>query len=161
MHQTIYEAALKSIAILGFSFWIGEASKKLKWRMLTGPETLHLFSKLNIATQFPDLKQKDRKQELWTVLLEINQLLPTKPSQMTDKLIKSFESQSKSFVDKLVDLYPSKHVMPDLHCMYKNIYEFMEVHGSILQSTQQGLKKYNDTMTKDYFRSTSYQVKQT
>ena len=80
---------------------------------------------------------------------------------MTDKLIKSFESQSKSFVDKLVDLYPSKHVMPDLHCMYKNIYEFMEVHGSILQSTQQGLKKYNDTMTKDYFRSTSYQVKQT
>ena len=55
MHLAIYEAANWN---LGIFIWIGEASKKLKWRMLTGPEMLRLFSKLNIATQFPDLKQK-------------------------------------------------------------------------------------------------------
>lgn len=32
----------------------------------------------------------------------------------------------------------------------------MEVHGALLQFTQQGLEKYNDVMTKDYFRSSSH-----
>jgi len=63
---------------------------------LIGPEKLRLFSKLNIATQFPDLKHKEREQELWTMLLEINQLLSAKPSQMTDKLLLKALSHSKN-----------------------------------------------------------------
>ena len=35
-----------------------------------------------------------------------------------------------------------------------HISEFMSLHGSILSFTQQGMEKYNDVMTKDYFRST-------
>jgi len=33
----------------------------------------------------------------------------------------------------------------------------MRVHGSIFPFTQQGLEKFNDVMTKHYFRSTSHQ----
>ena len=40
--------------------------------------------------------------------------------------------------------------------MMNHVHEFMKVHGSILQFTQQGIEKYNDVMTKDYFRSTSH-----
>ena len=54
-------------------------------------------------------------------------------------------------MDKFVDLYPSKHVTPYLHCMCNHIHEFMTTHSSILQFTQQGIEKYNDTMTKDDF----------
>ena len=32
----------------------------------------------------------------------------------------------------------------------------MSLHGSILLFTQQGMEKYNDVMTKDYFRSTCH-----
>ena len=32
----------------------------------------------------------------------------------------------------------------------------MKSHGSILQFTQQSIEKYNDVMTRDYFRSTSH-----
>ena len=43
-----------------------------------------------------------------------------------------------------------------MRCMMNHVLEFMQCHGSILQFTQQGLEKYNDNMTKDYFRFTSH-----
>ena len=51
-HLSTYEAALKSIGISGFSFWIGKDSKKLKWRTLTGPEKFLLFQKFKIPEYF-------------------------------------------------------------------------------------------------------------
>ena len=102
---------------------------------MTGPEKLHLFTKLNTAKQFPKLKNKDHKQEFWTKLIDINQLLSTKPSEMTNDLIKNFESESRHFVNKFVELYPSKHVTPYMHCMCNHVHEFMAAHGSILQFT--------------------------
>ena len=53
-HLSMYEAALKSIGISGFSFWVGKTSQSLKWRSLTGPEKLVLFAKFNVADHFPD-----------------------------------------------------------------------------------------------------------
>ena len=38
-----------------------------------------------------------------------------------------------------------------------HVHEFMNIHGSILPFIQQGLEKYNDIVTKSYFRSTRHQ----
>ena len=40
--------------------------------------------------------------------------------------------------------------------MMQHVTEFMVTHCSILPFTQRGLEKYNDMMTKYYFRSTSH-----
>lgn len=40
--------------------------------------------------------------------------------------------------------------------MANHVGEFMRVHGSILSFTQQGLEKYNDMMTKEYFCATCH-----
>ena len=61
---------------------------------------------------------------------------------------------------QLCTLYPAKHVTPYMHCMMHHVAEFMILHGSILPFTQQGLEKYNDIMTNDYFRSTSHRGEQ-
>ena len=41
--------------------------------------------------------------------------------------------------------------------MMNHVSEFLKTHGSILQFTQQGIEKYNDILTKDFFRSSSHQ----
>jgi len=46
--------------------------------------------------------------------------------------------------------------MPYKDAMANHVSEFMRVHGSILSFTQQGLEKYNDMMTKEYFRATCH-----
>ena len=42
-HLSMYEAALKSIGISGFSFWVGKTSQTVKWCSLTGPEKIGLI----------------------------------------------------------------------------------------------------------------------
>ena len=151
-----YECTLKMLGIPGFTFWLGKESKKLKWRTLTGPEKLKLFQKLNIPETFPEIPDSEDVQALWNKLLDINHLLSVRPEDLTTEKVSEFESQSKEFIRAFTELYPAKHVTPYMHCMMQHVGEFMTISGALLPFTQQGLEKYNDTMTKDYFRSTSH-----
>ena len=40
--------------------------------------------------------------------------------------------------------------------MMNHVHEFMQVHGSILEFTQQGLEKLNHNTTKNFFRSSCH-----
>ena len=42
----------------------------------------------------------------------------------------------------------------------QHVSQFMTLSGAILPFTQQGLEKYNDLVTKDYFRSSSHRVQE-
>ena len=121
---------------------------------------LKVFSNINLVDLFPDLVDNELVQQLWNDFLTVHKLFSAKASLFTVDHIRSFEIQSKSFVDSFVHLYPAKHVTSYMHCMMHHVDKFMVLHGSILPFTQQGLEKYNDIMTKDYFRSTSHRDEQ-
>ena len=123
----------------------------LKCRTLTGPEKLKLFSSINIAETFPEMPQSDKIQALWQQLLEINRSLSVRPQDVTPTPFKSFEDKAKDFVRAFVEIYPSRHVTPYMHCMMAHVGEFFTTHGALLPFTQQGLEKYDDTITKDFF----------
>ena len=159
-HLGNFEKKVKELGVNGYTFWIGKESKKLKWRSLTGPEKLKVFSNIDLVNLFPDLEDNELVLKLWSDFLKIHQLFSTEPSKVTPDLIQSFELESKAFVNAFTNLYPSKHVTPYMHCMSNHVKEFMELHGSILPFTQQGLEKYNDIMTKDYFRSSCHRGEQ-
>ena len=152
----LYENTLKLIGVGGFSFWIGKESRKLKYRTLTGPEKLILFDKLNIAETFPQVPNVEKVQLLWTDLLRINRMLATRPEEITPDVVSEFEKKAKNFLKQFVQIYPTKFVTPYMYCMAQHVAEFFNIHGAILPFTQQGLEKFNDTMTKDYFRSSSH-----
>ena len=151
-----YEETVKMLGVTGFSFWIGKESKHLKWRTLTGPEKLTVFSKINIAETFPEIPQSSDVHTLWKQLLDINTLLSIRPEEITSEKIADFRSRSITFVQMFTQIYPAKHVTPYMHCIMQHVGEFMSTSGALLPFTQQGLEKYNDTMTKDYFRSSSH-----
>ena len=159
-HLKTFECHVKQLGISGYSFWIGKQSKQLKWRSLTGPEKLTLFSNINISTVFPDLPHNQEVQKLWEDFIVIHKLFSSKPTELTPESITRFETLSKAFVGDFIKIYPAKHVTPYMHCMMYHVSEFMQLHGSILMFTQQGLEKYNDLMTKDYFRATSHRNEQ-
>ena len=155
-HIRTFQCIVQFMGIPGYTFWIGRESKKLKWRTLTGPEKLILFRNINIPEMFPEVENGAAIQRLWKELLDINQLLSTRPEDVTPYTNCEFETRSKAFVDQFVEIYPAKFVTPYMHCMMMHVSEFMTLHGAIIPFTQQGLEKYNDLMTKDYFRSTSH-----
>ena len=151
-----YEETVKMLGVTGFLFWIGKELKHLKWRTLTGPEKLTVFSKINIAETFPEIPQSSDVRTLWKQLLDINTLLSIRPEEITSEKVADFRSKSTAFVQIFTQIYPAKHVTPYMHCMMQHVEEFMSTSSALLPFTQQGLEKYNDTMTKDYFRSSSH-----
>ena len=155
-HLSKFETKLKEMGISGYSFWVGKESKKLKWRTLTGPEKSIVFTNIDLVQLFPNLENVTYIQKLWKDFLEIHRVFSMKPSEVTEEIISQFQAQSKAFVNDFLRIYLAKHVTPYMHCMMHHVGEFMALHGSIVQFTQQGLEKYNDLMTKDFFRSSSH-----
>ena len=147
------------LGIPDFRFYIGQNSRLLKIRTLTGPEKLKVLSNIDIQFLLPSLPKSEarRIQTLWTELLQINKLLSRPADKLSTADIASFEIQARDWVRKFTNVYHSQNVTPYIHAMANHVSEFMKLHGSVISFTQQGLEKYNDCMTKQYFRSTNHE----
>ena len=161
-HLDAYQKFVSSLGVPGYKFWIGENSKQLKIRSLTGPERLKVFKYFDVQQLLPkeDPAECARKQVLWNELLELHITFSKRPEDVTPADIHLFELKSKAWVRKFTQVYHSERVTPYIHAMANHTGEFMTVHGSILPFTQQGLEKFNNTMTKDYFRATCHRNEQ-
>ena len=45
---------------------------------------------------------------------------------------------------------------PYMHALYHHIQEFLKLYINVAHFNQQGMEKYNDFASKDYFRSSNY-----
>ena len=86
---------------------------------------------------------------------KLNEMFSKASENITEKDISDFESQSGEWVQKFIQVYQTKANTPYIQVMSNHVGEFMTIHGSILPFTQQGLEKFNDIVTKQYFRATS------
>lgn len=43
-----------------------------------------------------------------------------------------------------------------MHSLYAHVPEFLKLYQNLAYYTQQGMEKYNDTVSKDYFRSSNH-----
>ena len=157
-HCKGFEDFVRSLGISDYRFYIGKSSKLLKVRSLTGPEKLKLLSNINIQSLLPSIPPSEggRIQTLWTDLLQINTFLSKPEDALTLTDIDAFAIQARGWVHRFTDVYHANNVTPYIHAMANHVSEFMKLHGSIISFTQHGLEKYNDCMTKQYFRATNH-----
>ena len=153
---TVYEQFLNDECKVSFHFYSDKVTKETKWRDLTGPEKVKLFSKISIQTLFPNVPQAAEVQKLWTDFFSIYQTL-----RSTEKIPHvSFQTCATNWVKLFKSVYQSKHITPYIHLFVNHISEFLSVHGTIAAFSQQGLEKLNDDVTKYYFRSTNHRDKE-
>ena len=55
-----------------------------------------------------------------------------------------------------ISIYQAKDVTPYMHALNAHIPEFLKLFRNIAYYTQQGMEKFNDRASKDYFRSTNH-----
>ena len=156
-HLDKYLKFVSGLGIPGYTCYVGRDSKCLKSRTLTGPEKLKMFRNIRIAELFPKLNPQMaiKVQFLWYELLELNSLFSKRPEEFCDD-IRNFKERSREWGRRFISTYHEDNVTPYIHARMNHVGEFMQLHGSILQFSQHGLEKYNDIMTKEYFRSTSH-----
>ena len=158
-HLDKYQDFVSSLKISDFRFYIGQTSKALKCRSLTGPEKLKVMSNISIRNLLPELPDDKLEsiQRLWDQFLHLNAIFSKRPEDMTDSDVEMFEEEARSWGRHFINCYHISNVTPYIHAMMNHVPEFLRLYGSIVPFTQQGLEKYNDITTKIYFRSTNHQ----
>ena len=153
-HMATYEKFLKDLGI-NFEWKINKDNKKLEYRDLTGPEKLKLFKNVDFELFFPDDNEKEKLRVLWLLFMEIVDDL--KLDYKTDQAITNLKDKMTKWFGIFLTLYQAKDVTPYMHAMYHHVPEFLKLYGNLNMYNQQGMEKYNDIASKDYFRSSNHQ----
>ena len=96
----------------------------------------------------------DKLWALWGNFIDIIDDL--KLNYTSDDAISNLEDKIKKWFQKFLDLYQAKDVTPYMHSLYAHVPEFLKLYQNLAYYTQQGMEKYNDTVSKDYFRSSNH-----
>ena len=152
-HMAGYEAFLQNLGI-SFQWNIGKDSKKLEYRDLTGPEKLKVFENIQISALLPNATISNEIQKLWADFMDI--VGDLKLDFPSDVEIMQFKHKIKTWFDHFLKQYQTKDVTPYMHALHAHVPEFLKLYKNIAYYTQQGMEKYNDRASKDYFRSTNH-----
>ena len=115
-HCDAFQQFVSSLGIPGFHFYIGESSKQLKVRSLTGPEKLKVFEHIEIHTLLPSVLPSecdvDKIQHLWTELWLLNMEICKPASELTTEVIERYERRARQWGKDFIDVY---HTTESLH----------------------------------------------
>ncbi len=163
-HCAKLEQFLTQIGITGFSFYVVQASKKLKWRTLTCSEKNILCERIKIDYLLCDSPPLLGKIEvihfLWDELYSLSSSLRSgKHGTFTKEEVSNFECRCRKWLKCFTSTYQTTNVTPYMHVLVNHVPEMLQKYGSISGFTQQGLEKHNDLATKMFFRSTNHHKK--
>ena len=141
-HLSAYERLITSCGVADFQFYVGQTSKQLKCRSLTGTEKLKVFHAIRVKELIPRFEDSKvlKIQQLWNELLQLNKNFSRCASDLSAEAIKKFEDEARSWRQLFISVYHESHVTPYIHAMMNHVSEFnMSIHGSILPFIQQSL----------------------
>ena len=148
-----YEKFLKDISI-SFEWRVNRDSKKLEYRELTRPEKIVLMQSINFQSLLPNFQATKELEILWGSFMEI--IGDLKLEFTTEVAVTLLKNKIKSWFEKFLFLFQAKDITPYMHALYAHVPEFSKLYENIAHFAQQGMEKYNDTASKDYFRSSNH-----
>ena len=152
-HMAGYEHFLRQTGV-SFEWRVESNTKKLEYRDLTGPEKLHVIQNINIQALLPNFEDHKKLEKPWNDFMEIIEDL--KLDFPTDEPIASLTAKIKSWFQQFLSLYQAKDVTPYMHALYHHIPEYLKLYINVAHFNQQGMEKYSNIPSKDYFRSSNH-----
>jgi len=146
-----YETILNETCKIRFQWNVDKVSKEIKYRDLTGPEKVRLFTHMDIAEKFPALSKAKELGKLWKDFLSLVQDINKETCDADD-----LRRKIKLWVTLYLSVYQTKDVTPYIHSFLNHVPEFIRLHGNLISFTQQGLEKLNDVSTKEFQRASNH-----
>ena len=152
-HMEAYMKFLNSLNI-PFTWSINKDTKKLQYRDLTESEKLLVLEKIEFEDLLPRFEDGEKLQHLWKYFLQLYHEMGQTFS--SDEDIEKFSESVSTWTKDFLHLYETSDVTPYMHAFCCHVPKFLRLYGNIGDFNQQGLEKYNDQASKDYFRSTNH-----
>ena len=111
----------------GFELYIGQTSKELKCRSLTGPKKLCVFHNIHIRLLLPNFpcNEAGKIQHLWDELLQLNMLFCKPGKELSPDAIEGFERRARQWGRYFIGVYQTKNVTPYIHAFMNHVGQFM------------------------------------
>ena len=100
----------------------------------------------------PHCSQNKDIQVIWAKFMDI--IGDLKLDFTSEEGILELQRNIKSWFEHFLKVYQAKDVTPYMHALCYHVPEFLSLYQNIAYYTQQGLEKYNNRASKDFFRST-------
>ena len=149
-HMATYEKFLNETCKIDFKWFVSKDTKELKWRDLTGPEKLRLFSHIDIPFLLPQEDDKHIIQQIWVDFFTIYKKITNWQATV------EVRDDIRKWMSLFLSVYVTKHITPYMHAFLYHVPEFLEVYGKINLFNQQGLEKLNHDSTKSFFSATNH-----
>ena len=153
-----FQNFIKDLGLHDFKFYIDKDTKRLKYRDFTGPEKQKILSNIKISDFICPKARAQKLQKLWDQFL----VLMTQMRNLTHNdlvALNSFQVSAKEWVTAYVKLHQSKDATPYMHILMYHVCESVKLNGQIGHFTMQGLEKLNDKVSKWFYRSSSFSLK--
>ena len=115
---------------------------------------MKLFQNINIPTLLPRYSQNKEIQVIWQKFMEL--IGDLKLDFTSEDDIIQLQGDIKSWFGLFLNVYQAKDVTPYMHTLNCHVPEFLKLYQNIAYYTLQGLEKYNDRASKDFFRPTNH-----
>ena len=112
------------------------------------------FAKIDLPKVFPTIPHITKIQFIWEEFRRLNSLLSSE--RFTESEIASFAESAKLWRSKFLEVYQSKNVTPYMHAFVSHVPEFLQILGTIVPFTQQGLEKLNDNLTQYFYHASNH-----
>lgn len=147
-HRLTHISKLECILqMLGVSFElnVNTESRKLEYRDLTGPEKLQFLKHFDASEFYEGSDRASKIQSLWDGSRELNELIKC---DVPDA--EKFEQKAISWCELYLYCYQARDITPYIHNLRYHVGELVRKHGALTRFSQQGLKKLNDMVTKQF-----------
>ena len=124
------------------------------YRTLTGPEKLLVFKTISVKDLLPGFKDAALLQSIFTRFLDL--YFRMKETFSSNEIVDTFQEEVKEWIRDFLKIYQTKGVTPYMHAFNCHVPQFLKLYNNISYFNQQGLEKYNDQVSKDYFQSSNH-----
>ena len=124
------------------------------YRTLTGPEKLLVFKTISVKDLLPGFKDAALLQSIFTRFLDL--YFRMKETFSSNEIADTFQEEVKEWIRDFLKIYQTKDVTPYMHAFNCHVPQFLKLCNNISYFNQQGLEKYNDQVSKDYFQSSNH-----
>jgi hypothetical protein len=150
---------------------------KIRFRQFTGLEKLKIFKHVNLVSLYPEMKNVEKIQSLWTRLFRIFDTLKHGNYENKETMASEIKDSTSEWLEDFLEIYHEDHVTPYIHVLVEHVHEMVAMYGDLSLFTTEGklflnkisktfsfyfqvscvlgLEKLNDLTTKLYFQSTN------
>ena len=137
-------------------FWVEDKQryKKAGLQRFNWSRKLIVMQNIDFPSLLPGDQNIEKPQQLRSEFIEI--ISDLKLDYKTDESIVQLEEKIKGWFKIFLSLYQAKDVTPYMHALYSHVPEFLKLYKNVAFFSQQGIEKYNDVASKNYFRSSNH-----